>query len=368
MTTRRKFIRNGGALLIGFGGIGPLDSGPGKGRGNGSDNRPDHAGPPEDKGEEANPQEVGDTYGYFFPAGMSAADAPVAPLTDVCFHALDIGADGTPIVTNGEDMATLADRAHAAGTTPHLQVGGMEVDFGPAVEHPDAFAAGAVDVMEEYGYRGIAVDWEYPEDGSAFAALMGALREELDARGGGFLGGAVSALPYIADEAYAVEEVGPLVEYLVIMSYDFAGPWSDTTGHNSATFSTEAEPNSVASATAYWQGHPIDAEKLRAGVPFYGRSFTGVGPANDGYDQPFEDGGAHGYGQVTGMLEDGDFERFVDDDAGVPYAYSATEETFLSYESPASVQAKVELAGKEVGGVGVWAINQDPARELIEGL
>lgn len=311
---------------------------------------------------------IGDTLGYYFPSGMRAEDAPIEAFTDVCFHALGIDGDGLPVVTNESALATIAERATAVGTTPHLQVGGMEVDFAPAVSNPRGFASAAVDIMESFGYRGFAIDWEYPDDGAEFALLMEAVRDELDDRGSYHLGAAVSAIPSIADGAYAVERISPITDYLLIMSYDFAGPWSPTTGHNSALFSTAAETNSVESAIEYWRARPIDADQLLAGIPFYARSFSGVTAENQGYNQPFSSGQAYSHGAATSLIDADGYEQYFDDDAYVPYAYSPSEQTFLSYESPESVAAKADFARGVIRGVGVWAINQDPREELVSAL
>lgn len=310
----------------------------------------------------------GETLGYYFASGMEPADAPLEPLTDVCFHALDIDEDGTPIVNSESEMAEIAEKALEVATTPHLQVGGMEVDFAPAVAHPEQFAAGAVDLMEEHGYRGLAIDWEYPEDGSEFALLMNTVRDALDERGDYHLGTAVSAVPSIADGVYAMDDVAPLLEYALIMSYDFAGPWSDRTGHNAALHSTDTAPLSVESALEYWRDSPLEDEQLLAGVPLYGYAYDGVSSENGGYDQPFDSGRGWTYADVTTFLESDHVEVYEDETAGVPYAYSADDGTFLSFETPDSVAAKTAFAREEVRGVGMWAVNQDPDAALLSAV
>lgn len=311
---------------------------------------------------------IGDTFGYYFPSGIAPEEVAIDRLTDVGFHALGIDSRGLPVVNHESEIAAIATVARDAGTTPHLQIGGWGVDFSAAVANVDAFASEAVDIMLEYGYQGIDIDWEYPDDGEEFASLMTTLRDELDNHGEYHLGAAVSVVPSIADGVYGVDTIAPIVDYLFLMCYDFNGPWSDRTGHNSALHSTETERLSVERGIEYWRDSSIDDDKLIAGIPFYGRSFTGVDNENDGYDQPFDSGGSHTYPDVRAMVADPAFEKFWDDDAAVPFAFSADDGIFLSYESPRSIKQKAEYIRDAVGGVGIWAINQDYEDELISAV
>lgn len=401
-TTRRRALRNG--LLVMTAGVGATGTVAARNHGQGrgpptSDERNGGRGPPgrgdeeeEEDGEDPEDdledddsvddddeedqedqdtnglEPIGDTFGYYFPAGVSPMDVAVEPLTDVGFHALGIDNRGHPVVNHDREMAALAEHAHDVGTTPHLQIGGWGVDFSPAVDNAEAFATEAVDIMIEYGYQGIDIDWEYPDDGAEFADLMLTIREELDNRGEYHLGAAVSVVPSIADGVYGVDTIAPIVDYLFLMCYDFAGPWSSRTGHNSALHSTDTEWLSVARGIDYWQDTSIDDDKLIAGIPFYGRSFTGVADENDGYDQPFDDGGSHTYPEVRAMVDDPAFSEFWDDEAEVPFAYSADDGIFLSHESPRSIKLKAEYIRDSVGGVGIWAINQDYRDELMSAM
>ena len=141
-------------------------------------------------------------------------------------------------------------------------------------------ADSAVAFLRHYGFDGIDVDWEYPvaggrednsrrpEDRENFTLLLQALRAALDAAGE--TDGKRYLLTIAAggsDEYVAnteLRKIAGTVDWLGLMSYDFAGTWSKTSGHNAPLFADPANPspdgarNTVAAAVMRY---------LEAGVP-----------------------------------------------------------------------------------------------------
>src|SRR5690606_5064395 len=103
------------------------------------------------------------------------------------------------------------------------------------------FADSAVSFMKTYGFDGVDIDWEYPnqpgngnpygpEDVHNFTLLMQALRQKLDAQGAAD-GGAHYLLTFAggASQYYVsnveLNQLAQCVDFMNIMTYDFYGSW-----------------------------------------------------------------------------------------------------------------------------------------------
>jgi chitinase len=139
------------------------------------------------------------------------------------------------------------------------------------------------------------------------------------------------------------------------MTYDFAGPWTDKSGHHSQLWTPEYPHNDAArischSAVRYCTTHGVPAEKILLGIPCYGRSFLGArGPG-----QVFQGAaGEEGTFEYRDLPRAGATEHF-DDDIGAAYCVSS-EEGFVTYDNVASVKLKAAYAKQEkLGGLFYW--------------
>ena len=93
-------------------------------------------------------------------------------------------------------------------------------------------------------FDGVDIDWESPheEDAENFRALIEEFRRQMNAvRPGLRLSLAVDQSPAaLAGTNFA--ELAPLVDQFGIMNYDYAGPWSHTTGILAPLFPNELSP------------------------------------------------------------------------------------------------------------------------------
>src|SRR5262249_23746092 len=87
-----------------------------------------------------------------------------------------------------------------------------------------------------------------------------------------------------------LKRVGEMLDWVNLMTYDFHGSLTKTTGHHSAlhrSASSELDERSVESAVAQYLAAGVLADKLVVGVPFYGKAFLEVQAENRGLDEPF---------------------------------------------------------------------------------
>jgi chitinase len=246
------------------------------------------------------------------------------------------------------------------------------------------FARSCADIMEQYGFDGLDVDWEYPgggglyagqpEDTENFTALLADMRAELDARGDHLLTIAAPAgLERIA--AIQVDRIHQHLDWINVMTYDFHGSWDTTTGFNAPLASAPGDPTptfNVSSALDAWLDGGTPPDKLTMGVPFYGRGWSGVEPDNAGLFQPAT-------GASTGTYEPGvldwhdlaasyipTMERHYSEEAQVPWLHDPETGTMITYDDPESLRAKLATVNElGLGGVMFWELSGDDAENTL---
>jgi len=256
------------------------------------------------------------------------------------------------------------------------------------------FAAGICDWLEKYNLDGADIDWEYPVEGSEiktrpedalnYIALLRDLRTAMDALGAKTgkrysLSTAVPAGRWFPSKIN-VKAAAEIVDALKLMSYDYYGGWSSTTGHHSNIFNNPDDPAwggwSTDQAVKAYLAAGVPAQKIQMGVAFYGRAFAGVpgGPNNDGLFQPFasvpfrESDGFLSWPQIKEYLNpDSGFTRYWDDKAKAPYLYNG--DLWITYCDPQQIKDLVDYSKeKGLGGFFSWEFGTDIEAELLKSL
>ncbi|MFC4405511.1 glycosyl hydrolase family 18 protein [Haloarchaeobius iranensis] len=212
-------------------------------------------------------------------------------------------------------------------------------------------------------------------------------------------------------------EVEQVVDDIYMMAYDFTGVWHETAGLNAPIYGTpddyppsgDAQQYTLETTLEIWKnqgywvdwmewedhGEPVeDPGSLVMGLPFYGRgcivedgiwdSFSlpdwqqgdpehqndviPPGTWNDLLGPDQANTGAYDYGDLAANYEGADgWEKQVNEQGQVPYLWNEYEGVFISYDDPASIEEKVQLAKDEgLGGVMFWELSQDYDETLID--
>lgn len=268
-------------------------------------------------------------------------------------------------------------------------------------ESREKFVTSCVDFMDEYGFDGIDVDWEYPvgggkagnttrpEDRQNYTKLLAEFRRQLDEHGASdgrhyLLTIAAPAGPSKYDN-YELGEIHQYLDWINIMAYDFHGSWSQKTNFNAPLYASSNDPSqdpevrdhfNVDSAVQGYLDAGVPADEIVVGVPFYGRGWKGVSDANNGLFQ------AHS-GVPQGTWERGVFDwedikdnylpshdRYWHDEAQVPWLYDPATQTMISYDDPESLGLKTEYVRDQgLGGVMFWELSaDDPQDTLLEAI
>ncbi|XP_063387156.1 probable chitinase 2 [Cydia fagiglandana] len=238
------------------------------------------------------------------------------------------------------------------------------------------FITTARDLLLSYGFDGLDIDWEYPNQrdstqGSAdvenFSLLLKELREELD-KYGLLITVAVAAVEQSASLSYDIPTMSKYVDLISLMTYDMYGAWDSVTGHNAPLHVDAGRLYAVDAALNYWLTQGCPPEKLVLGLPLYGRTFTltdanvhGVGAPASGAGlagQYTATNGLIGYNEFCNKLNTETWDVLYDSIADVPYAVQGNN--WVSYDDPNSLAKKVEYAmNLGIAGAMVWSIETD---------
>ncbi len=187
----------------------------------------------------------------------------------------------------------------------------------------EKFAASAVEMMRNYKFDGLDIDYEYPTSmagagnpydkafmeprrpylWASYQELMKVLREKLDAASAQdgvhyMLTIAAPSSGYLL-RGMETFDVTKYLDYVNIMSYDLHGAWNDHVGHNAALYDTGEDSElaqwNVYNTAAYggigylntdWAYHyfrgSMPAGRINIGVPYYTRGWQDVAGGTNG--------------------------------------------------------------------------------------
>ncbi|EAA36073.3 glycoside hydrolase family 18 protein [Neurospora crassa] len=234
------------------------------------------------------------------------------------------------------------------------------------------FASSAVKLVQDWGFDGLDIDWEYPtnaREAQDFVLLLRACRQALDdyarqyAPGYHFL---ITIAAPAGPQHYGVMDLpgmNPYIDSWHLMAYDYAGSWDSTTGHQAnllpspknlltTRFNTDQ-------AVRDFVRRGIPANKIVLGLPLYGRSFEGT----DGLGKPYSGIGAGTLEPGTWVYRDlprpGAKEEY-DNLAKATYSYDALSRELITYDNVLSALVKTKyIFLRGLGGAVFWEASGD---------
>jgi chitinase len=252
----------------------------------------------------------------------------------------------------------------------------------------EKFAISSVQLMKKHGFDGVDLDWEYPgqrgedndfrpADKENFTLLLAEIRKQLEIAETKDNKHYLLTIATGADQAYINNtNLGKAHEYLDfinVMCYDFYHGWHYQTGHHANLYPSEKEKftgNSGQEAIKRHVKAGVPASKLIMGIPFYARKWEKVTLGNDGlYQSAMTTGSIAPYWDIVEKIKFGNYKKGYDNSAKASYLWSATDSTFISWETPKEIKLKVSYIKKNgLGGAMFWEYSLDKDQELLNSL
>jgi len=299
-----------------------------------------------------------------------------------------------PEVNNG--FALWTEVAALKAKYPHIKVkfsvgGGSAAGlagYSEMAADPDLrakFTANVCKWLEDYDLDGVDIDWEYPvgaewsgyyrpEDRENYITLLQGIRDAADALGEKtgkryLLSSAIPASNWFI-QRNDVKAAAEIVDGLKLMTYDYHGSWSRTTGHNANIYRDSSGWSTNQSVNAYLRAQ-VPPEKIIIGVPFYGQVWRGVPEGNKKTPGLFQTPAGFvntisWYEIKRNYLSSG-YKRYWDDTAKAPYLYNG--DRWISYTDQDHVKALTNYVKEnELGGLFVWEYAHDMDADLLKTL
>lgn len=234
------------------------------------------------------------------------------------------------------------------------------------------FAQTAVTLVKDWGFDGIDIDWEYPADATDaqnFVSLLQAVRSELDSYAAQYASGYHFLLTVASPAGSSnynnmnLKDMAGIVDTFNLMAYDYAGSWSNYSGHDSNLYDNPKNENSTPfntdQAIRDYIAAGVPASQIVLGMPIYGRSFeatTGLGDTYNGIGVGTWEAGVWDYKDLpkAGAVE------YVDSVAVGAYSYDSSSQELISYDTPGVVQTKLAyIQSNGLGGSMFWETSAD---------
>ena len=310
------------------------------------------------------------------------ADAHALDQLNYSFALIKDGkADGSHWVGLKQVQSFLKKHPHVDGV---VSIGGWGADgFSDAClteEGRKILADSLLQMIDDCGFVGIDVDWEYPgvpgtgivsrpevdvENWYAFLELLRAGLDEREALHGReyhlsvALGAGDQQLEVLDPARLAV-----LLDQCVLMTYDLAG-FDRITGHHSGLYPDENRPSSGAKAVRTMIDGGFPAEKLLLGMPAYGKVWRQVSGGGNGLGQRAATPGnkSISFDELLRLEEQG-YTRYFDEKAKVPWWFDGTN--FVTGDDSESIAYKGKwVVDNGLMGMAVWQYTKDSEGAML---
>ena len=317
-------------------------------------------------------------YPHWVISNLPAEDIDLDIVTHIIHSFAWPDLDGSILFYDGMFDAGVSESVHSRGGKILLSLGGWGNHAGFEAVVPDEnlrmlFINNLVDLLTNYDYDGVDLDWEFP-DSQIDREYLNLLVSEMDSifndnNPNWLISMAIPVSNWYGqwhDFNFLVNHI----DFFNAMTYGTHGSWSSHTGHLAPLYSSP--PNDVdgschTNINYLLNTIGIPKDKVNMGMPFWGVKWQSTG-----LNQPFIGSTVDiMYEDIQALIGNG-WTYYWDDDALCPYLIDDANNQLITYENKESIKLKCEYAStQELGGVMIWALSYDKTdtgQELIQSI
>lgn len=297
--------------------------------------------------------------------------------THLCHAFVTADAEGDIQKSGDVPNREIVGQAHKAGVKVMLSLGGWGWDkqFAAIVskqETEERYARAVIEMVDSFDYDGIDLDWEYPDTEKevvGFERLSRRFRNDLDAIGLKKKRRMVLTMAASSNKGtlkwLSKEFLVKTMDWINVMTYDYAGDWTDYAGHHSPLFASSKQPAGQARSTEMTmtyllQERGFPARMLAVGLPLYGRGFAVSEPYASTKNATKIGLPQGNYRNLNKLEHDQGWTRLWDDETKNPWLIARDRSAVIGYDDVESISIKTEWAMSQgFRGVFFWEIGAD---------
>ncbi|KAH8666888.1 hypothetical protein BX600DRAFT_511777 [Xylariales sp. PMI_506] len=247
-------------------------------------------------------------------------------------------------------------------------------DLAGSAANRAAFIASAMDFMDEYGFQGMDLDWEYPGatdrggDASDTANYVELVKEMNEAFAGNYGLSLTLAPDYWYLRNFDAISMQPYVSWFGFMSYDLHGYWDADNANLGAIVRGQTNIGDIANDTAPLWFDGLDPSKINFGLALYGRGYTLSSPSCNtlgcAFSGPSDAGPCTNQAGVLSLLE---IQQIIDEYSLTPVLLEDAMmkqitwlDQWIGYDDADTFALKAAWANAECfGGTMYWSVDFD---------
>ena len=223
-------------------------------------------------------------------------------------------------------------------------------------------------------FDGFDIDWEYPvaSDRENLIGLMQEFRSQFAAVRPGLLLTMASPAGSWAYDPIDLAGASAELDFFNLMTYDYAGPWQNTTGFVAPLYESPLDPipndYTIDSTLQGYFAANVPPSKIVMGVPFYCYGWKNLPDQEQGQFQtgvPVDQGG-DAYSYIVTLMPQ--YQQYRDSYTDTPWLFNGSE--FWTYDDPISLHKKMKFAlNYKLHGAMIWDLSDDmPDGQLIQAV
>ena len=184
----------------------------------------------------------------------------------------------------GTFNSNFASQVQSQGSKFLLAIGGWGTAAGFVAstathEIRSYFISNIIDIVDQYGYDGIDIDWEYPqtnEQRNNLNLFISELDSTLNIHNPDLILSMAVPISNWAGQWYDFSNLRPHVDFFNAMTYDIHGGWSSHAGHNSPLYQSppgDADGSIETGINYLANTRGLPEEKINMGIPFWGKQY-----------------------------------------------------------------------------------------------